>query len=573
VGLANHTTLIARDGCERNIADSAAPIRDATGDIIGVVLVFRDVTEEKKTARALQASEEQLRRLFESMHDGYALHEIIQDASGTPIDYRFLHVNRRFEELTGLSARQLIGHTFRDAVTDSEPEWIELYGRVALTGETIRFERYSEKLKRHYQVIAYRPVQGQFVTVFTDVTDQRHSEENRRRMESQIQQMQKMESLGILAGGIAHDFNNLLTGVLGNASLALLDIPEETPAYDSLKQIEKSAQRAADLCRQLLAYSGKGRFVIEPMDLNVLIDEMGNLLQSSAGSANAMIKYDLHRPLPAIAADGAQVRQIIMNLIANASEAIGRERGLITITTGVAMCDQEYLKTVYTNDALPEGAYVFLEVSDTGCGMDAETRARIFDPFFSTKFAGRGLGLSAIIGIMRSHKGAIKVYSEPGRGSTFKILFPASAEQPMARKPASETGAQIRIEGTLLVVDDDATIRSLAGRTMQRAGATVLLASDGREAVRLFRQHAAEIRLVLLDMTMPNMNGEEAFQEIRRIRPDAVVLLSSGYNETDATSHFAGKGLAWFIQKPYRQSDLLRRVAETLARGTVSGSP
>jgi two-component system cell cycle sensor histidine kinase/response regulator CckA len=564
VALANHTTLIARDGKERNIADSAAPIRNGHGVIVGVVLVFRDVTDEKRMLQALRRSEEHYRLLFNGMLDGFALHEIICDAQGKPSDYRFLEINPRFEAMTGLLARNLIGKTVTEVLPESEPEWIQTYGQVALTGVPIHFERFSKPLNRCFEVTAYRPAPGQFATIFIDVTERRRAEDDRKKMESQIQQVQKLESLGVLAGGIAHDFNNLLTGVLGNASLALLDIPEGTPAFDSLKQIELSAQRAADLCRQLLAYSGKGRFVVEPIDISELVEEMANLLQISI-SKKAVLKYALARHLPAISADVTQLRQIAMNLIVNASEAIGERSGVIAITTGAMDCDRSYLKSAFIDGDIPEGVYVYVEVSDTGCGMDAATKARIFDPFFSTKFAGRGLGLAAIIGIVRSHKGAIKVYSEPGRGSTFKVLFPTVSEPSVHHNAEDQSRAAVRLAGTILVADDDETIRSLARRTLERIGLQVLTASDGREAVDVYRQHAGQIRLVLLDMTMPHMNGEEAFREIRRIRPDCVVILSSGYNESDATSRFSGKGLAGFIQKPYRQSELIAKVGAVLS--------
>jgi PAS domain S-box-containing protein len=571
VALANHTTLIARDGTERNIADSAAPIRNGRGAIIGVVLVFRDVSDEKRMLEALRKSEQHYRLLFNGMLDGFALHELICDSQGNPSDYRFLEINPRFEELTGLSANDLIGRTVREALPQTEPEWIQIYGQVALTGNPVHFERYTAALNRYFEVTAYRPAPGQFATIFMDVTERRKAEEDRKKMESQIQQTQKLESLGVLAGGIAHDFNNLLTGVLGNASLALLDVPDGTPAFDSLKQIELSAQRAADLCRQLLAYSGKGRFVVEPIDISELVEEMGNLLQISI-SKKAVLKYALARHLPAISADVTQLRQIVMNLIVNASEAIAERSGVIAITTGAMDCDRAYLKSAFIDGDLREGVYVYVEVSDTGCGMDAATQARIFDPFFSTKFAGRGLGLAAIIGIVRSHNGAIKVYSEPGRGSTFKILFPTVEESAVRHPSVKGVKDELHLAGTILVADDDETIRSLARRTLERVGIDVLTAADGREAVEMFRKHAGTIRLVLLDMTMPHMNGEEAFREIRRIRPDCVVVLSSGYNESDATSRFSGKGLAGFIQKPYRQSELIAKVGAVLSGGSDTPS-
>ncbi|MBE7560041.1 response regulator [bacterium] len=245
-----------------------------------------------------------------------------------------------------------------------------------------------------------------------------------------------------------------------------------------------------------------------------------------------------------------------MNLIINASEAIGEASGVIVISTGAVECDRAYLAGSYIDEDLPPGLYVYLEVADTGCGMTPETLARVFDPFFSTKFTGRGLGLAAVLGIVRGHRGAIKVYSEPGRGTTFKVLFPASSrpvQNDAVRQPAA---ARWRGVGLILVVDDEETVRTLARRMLERLGFTVLVASDGQEGVEIFRQHADEVRAVLLDMTMPHMDGEEAFRELRRIRPDVRVVLSSGYNEQDATNRFAGKGLAGFIQKPYCLEDL-----------------
>lgn len=571
VALANHTTLIAQDGTERNIADSAAPIRNRSGEIVGVVLVVRDVSEEKRMLQALRKSEEHYRLLFNGMLDGFALHEVICDSRGNPVDYRFLEINPKFEEMTGLRAKDLLGRTVLEVLPGTEPEWIQAYGKVAITGLPIHFERFFAPLNRYFEVTAYRPAPGQFAAIFMDVTERRKAEEARGKMEAQFQQMQKLESLGVLAGGIAHDFNNLLTGVLGNASLALLDVPEGAPAFDSLRQIELAAQRAADLCRQLLAYSGKGRFVVEAIDLSDLVEEMGNLLQLSI-SKKAVLKKTMARHLPAISGDMTQIRQIVMNLIVNASEAMGERSGVIAISTGAMACDRAYLKSTFMDGELPEGVYCYVEVSDTGCGMDAETLARIFDPFFSTKFTGRGLGLAAVIGIVRSHKGTIKVHSELGRGSSFTVLFPAVVDAVVPQR-AFEKKSELSatLTGTVLVVDDEEAVRSLAQRALQRVGIRVLTACDGREAVEVFRQHAKEVRMVVLDMTMPHLNGEETFREIRRIRPDCKVLLSSGYTESSATSRFSGKELAGFIQKPYRQSDLIAKVSSVLSE--ESGIP
>jgi CheY-like chemotaxis protein len=266
--------------------------------------------------------------------------------------------------------------------------------------------------------------------------------------------------------------------------------------------------------------------------------------------------------------DATQIRQVIMNLITNAAEAVGQRSGVVTISTGITEVDQNYLAGTYIDDDLNPGYYSYLEVSDTGQGMDAKTRARIFDPFFTTKFTGRGLGLSAVLGIVRGHRGAIKVYSEAGRGTSFKVLLPCQDEPAKAEeKPAEESkSAAMEVGGLVLVVDDEESVRSVTKMMLERRGFTVLTAEDGRAGVDAFRAHAQDIRAVILDMTMPHMNGEQAFGEIRRINPEMPVILASGYNEQDATSRFAGKGLAGFIQKPFRMKDLLEKLRQALER-------
>jgi CheY-like chemotaxis protein len=290
---------------------------------------------------------------------------------------------------------------------------------------------------------------------------------------------------------------------------------------------------------------------------------MAHLLEVSV-SKRAVLKYRFAPDLPAIEGDATQLRQVIMNLITNASDAIGDRSGVISIATGLMYADAAYLRTAYMDDGLPEGDYVYLEVADTGIGMDPETAARIFDPFFTTKFTGRGLGLAAVLGIVRGHRGAIKLYTEPGRGTTFKILFPAAGSEPAgAPVGIAEASPPSAAPAVILVVDDDETVRSVTRRMLEQAGHTVLVAADGHQALDVYRQRPG-IDLVLLDMTMPRMDGEETFRELRRVDPGVRVILTSGYNEQDATERFAGKGLAGFIQKPYRPQDLLEKVRAAL---------
>ncbi len=393
------------------------------------------------------------------------------------------------------------------------------------------------------------------VLVFRDLTDRLQAEQARRAWERTLQETQKLESLGVLAGGIAHDFNNLLTGMLGNASLALLDLPPDAPAYASVAQIEVAAQRAAELTRQLLAYSGRGRFTVQRLDLNVLVSEMLTLVQSSIAKT-VSLQLHLTPQLPTIDADATQLRQVVMNLVVNASEAMGAQPGTMTVTTGVRDVTRAELAQTYLALDVPAGTYISFAVADTGSGMDARTRGKIFEPFFTTKFTGRGLGLAAVLGIVRGHHGALTVDSTPGRGTTFTSLLPAAGE-PLDSLPARPgPTTRWRGHGTVLVIDDDAEVRGFVGRALEYAGFTVLTAADGQQGVDVFRQEAATITWVLLDLTMPVLNGGMTFHAIRHIKADARVVLMSGYSEQEATAHFVGDGLAGFLQKPFTIADL-----------------
>jgi two-component system, cell cycle sensor histidine kinase and response regulator CckA len=392
--------------------------------------------------------------------------------------------------------------------------------------------------------------------LFQDVTDRKRAEEEKRNLELQVQQAQKMESLGVLAGGIAHDFNNILMTVLGHAELALEEISPMSPARGNLTEISTAARRAADLCREMLAYAGKASFALERVELRDLVEEMAHLLKTAI-SKKAILNLHLERGLPPIEADPSQIRQIVMNLIINASEAIGERSGTITVSVGATRCGEEYLRKTELHDGLPPGLYMHLEVTDTGVGMDAQTRSRIFEPFFSTKFTGRGLGLAAVLGIVRAQKGALKVYSEPGKGTTFKVLFPA-LEAAVEGGPANGSSplAAWQGKGTILLVDDEESLIALGAQMLEHLGFTVLTAAEGLQAVELYRERGKEIDLVLMDLTMPHMDGAEAFGELRRLNPEVRVVVASGYSPEDVASRFVGKGLAGVLQKPYTLAKL-----------------
>jgi CheY-like chemotaxis protein len=315
----------------------------------------------------------------------------------------------------------------------------------------------------------------------------------------------------------------------------------------------------------MLTYAGKGESATEPIDITEVVREMAHLVDA-AFSRKVDLRQDFVENLPAVEVDASQFRQVVMNLVNNASEAIGDANGVVSISTGVVDASQEFLANSYVDDELPAGIYVFVEVVDSGRGMDRETQEKIFDPFFSTKFPGRGLGLGASLGIVRSHSGAIQVNSEPGKGSTFRVLFPAT-DTPVKNTPTlPEEAARWSGAGTTLVVDDEVQVREVAWRMLERMGFDVKTAADGKEALEVFREHADEIDCVLLDVAMPRMGGEETFLELKRVKPDVRVVLASGFGEEDIQRRFAGKGLAGFFEKPYAPAELRKMMKEVLSK-------
>jgi CheY-like chemotaxis protein len=314
----------------------------------------------------------------------------------------------------------------------------------------------------------------------------------------------------------------------------------------------------------MLAYAGKGRFVVQLVNLTDLVREVNTLIQSAIPK-HVQLRVSLGSNLPSVEADIGQLQQVVMNLVINAAEAMGSEPGTVLVTTNRQTVDEEYLATLSLADGIAPGNYVLLEVHDTGVGMDAATIGKIFDPFFTTKFHGRGLGLAAVQGIVRSHRGGIKVYSTPGKGTTFKVLLPAITAPATSLLPRQrEQDGHLRGDGVILVIDDEAFVRNMARSTLERYGYTVLVAENGQEGVDIFKAHAHEVRLVLLDLTMPLMDGQEALRRIRVIDSRARVILSSGFNESEAIRQFTGKGLSGFLQKPYTAAALAAKVKEAL---------
>ena len=394
-----------------------------------------------------------------------------------------------------------------------------------------------------------------------DITASKQAEADKLAIERKLLEGQKLESLGLLAGGIAHDFNNILTGILGNANLARFKLSADSNVLPHLRKIELGTSRAAELCQQMLAYAGKSSFLIEPVDLSQLVQDTLPLLHTSLAS-RARLKLDLS-PRPAVVmADATQLRQIVMNLVLNAADAMAERSGEIHVTTGVRAFDADFLKSARDGDALKPGDYVFVEVRDNGCGMAPETLARIFDPFFTTKFAGRGLGLAAVRGIVRGHQGALHVTSALGRGSVFTLLLPPSPQTVSTFEPVTIPSRQY--SGKALVIDDEAPVRETTAGLMLTFGFTVVTADNGSNGIAQFCAGPADFVIVLLDLTMPGLNGEDTLAALRAIAPDIRVLLISGYSENDRAARLAGIGPVAFLQKPFNRESLERKLQELL---------
>jgi PAS domain S-box-containing protein len=548
-------------------------LRDPSNALLGFVKVTRDVTMEKDSeermasfARELEETVEARTRELqdsEARLQGFIRHATsaiaFKDAEG-----RYLLLNPVMAAMLGRSQEDILGRTDLDLLPPPRNAAVALEDRKVLaSGQALEMERHwvhPDGSKHDYLAqkfpLADAGGNGWGIGVIcTDITERKAAEQVRL-------QSQKLESLGVLAGGIAHDFNNFLGAILGNLGLAQMEIGPTSPARARLETIESLVGKATSLTRQLLAYSGRGTFEIKPLDLNALVQEMTHLLAISI-SKKVTTRYRLDPSAPFIQADASQIQQVIMNLVINASDAIGDRPGTITISTAPLSADLDYLERTFQGQTLQPGTFVALEVTDDGSGMTAETLKRIFEPFFTTKFSGRGLGLSAIQGIIKGHGAGLRVYSEVGRGTTFKAIFPATAAQPDA-PPRAHAVEGFHGSGTILVVDDEESIRAMSSGILAQMGFDVVLAADGMEALMLFETHKADIRLVIMDLTMPNMDGAEAFAALRKRGHAIPVVLTSGFNENEAVARFQGEGLAGFLQKPYRVSAFVEVVKQAL---------
>jgi PAS domain S-box-containing protein len=407
------------------------------------------------------------------------------------------------------------------------------------------------------------------ISTIRDVTERLTAERQQSQLEARLQQAQKLESLGVLAGGIAHDFNNLLSGILGSLDFVGADLPPQSELSQSLTLARECAERAAVLCDQLLAYSGRGRFVVKPVSLNTVVEELRPLLEISLVS-KPCLTFEFEPDLPLIEVDLAQMRQVVLNLVMNAAEATRAGSGHVTVRSRLVEVRRDELSQYLMGEQLTDGKYVSLEVSDDGCGMDEPTLARIFEPFFTTKFAGRGLGLPALMGIVRGHRGAIQVVSNAGRGSRFRVLFPIPRRRISEMSHAPPT-LNWQGFGCVLFADDELPVRSVGRRILERLGFEVILAQNGRAAVDEFARQPDIISLVILDLTMPEMTGEEALREIRKMRPDIPIVLTSGYGEEEVLERLAYTSIDAFLKKPFRMEDFTNLIQSVLKRRSVNG--
>ena len=532
--------------------DSAVPV-GGPSEVRTFARTFEAMARSLKDSHmALVKSTEQIGNILESINEGFFAFDR---------EWTCTYVNEKGVVLAGVPRSELLGKKLQDLVPSavSGRERAELH-RAGTENTPVQFEHYHAPLDAWFEVSACPSRDG--ISVFLrDVSE-------RKRFQERFQQTQKLESLGLLAGGIAHDFNNLLTGIIGNTSIMLDDVPPGNPMHASLQDVASAAGRASALTQQLLAYAGKGRFVIEPLDISALVRDTSNLIKTSI-PMTVELRLQLPADLPVIEGDASQIQQLVMNLVLNGAEAIEEgQTGVVVVTTGTQMVNEAYIQQMLAGEEITPGKYVMLDVTDTGCGMAEPIIARIFDPFFTTKFAGRGLGLAAAMGIVRGHRGVLKVHSVPGKGSSFRVLFPASVGRPISGQ-CDFTEEDLKGSGTILVIDDEEIVRRAAKSALEHYGYNVIVAESGRDGLELLAKLDGAVTLVVLDMTMPVMSGEETLAHLRVVQPDLPVILSSGYNEAEATRTLT-RGLAGFIHKPYSASHLARQIKIALTTRPVA---
>lgn len=553
-------------GDKRYLVVSKVPLRDNEGNIIGVLGTYSDITPIKTAMEIVKKNEQLLNSILETYPVG------VVQVKDRIIEW----CNEEFCKIVGYSREELIGLPTR-IFYSSEDEY-ERIGKVIYGG----FSSGKEKVLIETQ---WKSKSGELVDVriiaklkdrndigagivasVIDIREEKKWEEEKKRTEERLNQLQRIQSLETLAGGVAHDFNNILMAMIGSAELALQELSESSPIRAYLQDLITAGKRGAELANQMLIYAGKRKFVSGKISLNSLIMDMEKLLRAVI-SKKIVLKIELAQNIPIILGDPTQISQIVMNLVINASEAIGERSGIIIIRTGAVVCSKDYVETMFLPGEIEEGLYVTLEISDNGCGMDSNTMKRIFEPFFTTKFTGRGLGLASVLGIVRSHRGGIKVYSEVGKGTTFKVFLPAVEWTDEKETTFVETleGKKWKGSGKVLLAEDEEVISALTQRMLEHLGFEVLVARNGREALDLFNKHRDELKFALIDLTMPHKSGIEVCKEIKSIQPDFPIILTSGYPEDEYTEQISSLKISGYLQKPFRFDSLRELVKELVS--------
>ncbi|MBI4749250.1 MAG: PAS domain S-box protein [Acidobacteria bacterium] len=526
-----------KDGQIKHIEFSGVSLDDQE------IWLLYDVTDHLATSQALVDQNQLLQTIF----DHLPVMAATFDGSGN-----FHNANRLIEEtigsrFQGLSINEIIDVVFEDPETRRKA--LDFATRGSTDWEYFQMKTRNGILLDTEWKISRLP-NGLSIGIGRDVTEQYKAFDQQKELEEQMWQAQKLETIGVLAGGIAHDFNNLLTAMLGNVGLALRILPPNSPAVRKMKEVELAIQRAADLTRQLLAYAGKGKYIIEPIDLTALISKMSHLFQTII-TKKANFSLNLVADLPPIQADASQIQQVIINLLTNASEALEEKEGEIQLSTGLCTLTRSEIKSLFFQGNLREGEYLYLRVKDSGAGISPENLLRIFDPFFSTKFTGRGLGLAAVLGIVRSHNGGIQVFSQPGHGTEVTLYFPKYEISFETIRSSKTPAFDWRSSGTILVIDDEAEIRMLLKDVLEELGFDVLLAQNGMEGLVMFEQNQDDLRLVFVDYSMPRLGGNEFVAETKKLSRVLPVVLMSGYGEAEMAKNLDASSNVYLLEKPF----------------------
>ena len=558
--------MVRPDGSHGWMLARGEAVRDVRGSVIALRGTATDISERKKAEDALKESEEKYRNIYSQASLGI-FH--------STLDGRFIDVNPALARMLGYDSPEEVVRSITsisEQVYADPPKLSAVEAKALEAGGFITTENHY--LRRDgtpwYGMLNMRIVKDQegrpaynegFVE---DITGRKLAEIDKHKFEQQMQHTQKLESLGVLSGGIAHDFNNILAIIIGYCGLTRMDY-ETTET--NIQEIEKAAERAAGLCRQMLAYAGKAQLTKAQINMSILVGEMITMLNATLPK-NVVLKPDLSACIPILTADDSQIRQVVMNLIINASEAIGAEQGEIRISLAMTSIKAGQADKDYNGKDIPPGTYICLEVTDNGCGMDEETKWRIFEPFYTTKFTGRGLGMSAVLGIIHSHGGSLQLFSELGHGTTFKVYLPVQNSN-VTGEVSEWQSAQTtpwQGSGTILLVEDEDQIRSIAKTVLVKFGFTVLEAVNGKEALEMYKNNTRDIILVLTDIGMPVMDGYALFYELKMLDPKLPIIISSGFGEGDVTSRIAREDIASVINKPYNPEQL-----REVLKGVVEG--